>query len=538
MALPSSGPLTLNDIQTEFGGSNPISLSEYYAGGAYVPSGTTGTYGAVPSSGTIGIRNFYGTQKLVMRYKGTIGFRTSANSWYQSALNSNACATVYSGSSTTGVVGIWSNFGSTGSSTGTRRGGVAIFDMATNSYTNAYSFNTPGAPFYPYFPMGDMWGNVWGLVSSSVANNNRIVRLSPSNDYATIQNEWLANANNNSTFPQVTRPGFVNNSVHPTVNYIASNGYFLGVTSTGTITTYNACPAMVSTSFAMVNAVSNTPTLNNEIFNLICPNTATSSISGIGTYDALINRFDGNMNLLGQSSINWNGLASIGGFQIYRVSAGPITNLLLIRGTGRFGGTTTSFQRAFYVWLNLGSAGSIPTVVSATIASSSTETQNLAQPPALVAVKDGYEYWGCWFEVYPSPASYVFKVNSSGIIVEGWINSGTVTSYTQPLCMDTNGTMALFQGSSSLGMYNGVADITRFLNNQYSGWGFASNSTYNGVALTSINGFSVTMNPIISAFSSPLINPCVNTATPPSVSSGQATTAQSASAMMGPVING
>jgi hypothetical protein len=66
MPLPSSGPLSLNDIQTEFGGSNPISLSEYYAGGGLVPSGTTGTYGAVPSSGTISIRNFYGTSKVVI----------------------------------------------------------------------------------------------------------------------------------------------------------------------------------------------------------------------------------------------------------------------------------------------------------------------------------------------------------------------------------------------------------------------------------------------------------------------------------------
>ena len=61
MTLPASGPLSLADIQTEFGGSNPISLSEYYAGGLYVPAGTTGTYGAVPSSGAISIRNFYGT---------------------------------------------------------------------------------------------------------------------------------------------------------------------------------------------------------------------------------------------------------------------------------------------------------------------------------------------------------------------------------------------------------------------------------------------------------------------------------------------
>lgn len=67
MPLPSSGPLSLSDIQTEFGGVNPISLSEYYAGGGLVPPGTTGTFGAVPSSGTISIQNFYGTSNVVYR---------------------------------------------------------------------------------------------------------------------------------------------------------------------------------------------------------------------------------------------------------------------------------------------------------------------------------------------------------------------------------------------------------------------------------------------------------------------------------------
>lgn len=66
MALPSSGPLTLANIQTEFGGSNPIGLNEYYAGGAYVTAGTSGTYGAVPSSGAISIRNFYGTSSATV----------------------------------------------------------------------------------------------------------------------------------------------------------------------------------------------------------------------------------------------------------------------------------------------------------------------------------------------------------------------------------------------------------------------------------------------------------------------------------------
>jgi hypothetical protein len=68
MALPSSGPLSLSDIQTEFGGTNPISLNEYYAGGGLVPAGTSGTYGAVPTSGQISVQNFYGTTNYTPIY--------------------------------------------------------------------------------------------------------------------------------------------------------------------------------------------------------------------------------------------------------------------------------------------------------------------------------------------------------------------------------------------------------------------------------------------------------------------------------------
>jgi uncharacterized delta-60 repeat protein len=61
MTLQTSGAISLSDIQTEFGGANPIGLNEYYAGGGLVPSGATGTNGAVPSSGKINFWNFYGT---------------------------------------------------------------------------------------------------------------------------------------------------------------------------------------------------------------------------------------------------------------------------------------------------------------------------------------------------------------------------------------------------------------------------------------------------------------------------------------------
>lgn len=47
--LPTSGAISLNDIQDEFGGTNPISISEYY-----------GAASGVPSSGAIDLSDFYG----------------------------------------------------------------------------------------------------------------------------------------------------------------------------------------------------------------------------------------------------------------------------------------------------------------------------------------------------------------------------------------------------------------------------------------------------------------------------------------------
>jgi len=55
MALPSSGAISLNDVATEFGGSTPHSLNEYY-----------GVDTGVPSSGTISLSDFYGTSSGVV----------------------------------------------------------------------------------------------------------------------------------------------------------------------------------------------------------------------------------------------------------------------------------------------------------------------------------------------------------------------------------------------------------------------------------------------------------------------------------------
>lgn len=57
MALPSSGPISLTDIQGTMGGTAPTSLSEYYRGGTYVPNITQNN--SIPLSGAISIGDFY-----------------------------------------------------------------------------------------------------------------------------------------------------------------------------------------------------------------------------------------------------------------------------------------------------------------------------------------------------------------------------------------------------------------------------------------------------------------------------------------------
>ena len=60
MTTPT-GTIGLSDVQTEFGGTNPIEIAEYYAGGSFVPATVSG----VPSSGTISLDNLRGKTKII-----------------------------------------------------------------------------------------------------------------------------------------------------------------------------------------------------------------------------------------------------------------------------------------------------------------------------------------------------------------------------------------------------------------------------------------------------------------------------------------
>ncbi len=66
MALASSGQLKFSELQTEFGGENPISFSEYYGGGTIIglSAGNSGrVITNVPLTGRIKMSNFHGAAK-------------------------------------------------------------------------------------------------------------------------------------------------------------------------------------------------------------------------------------------------------------------------------------------------------------------------------------------------------------------------------------------------------------------------------------------------------------------------------------------
>jgi hypothetical protein len=62
MAVTGSAPISITNLVTEFGGSAPHSLTEYYRGGSLVPD--TAFNASVPTSGAISLTNFYGSSSV------------------------------------------------------------------------------------------------------------------------------------------------------------------------------------------------------------------------------------------------------------------------------------------------------------------------------------------------------------------------------------------------------------------------------------------------------------------------------------------
>ena len=76
MAVTGSAPISITNLVTEFGGSAPHSLTEYYRGGSLVPNGPAAN-NSIPTSGAISLTNFFGAVKETStdNYTITIGSR-------------------------------------------------------------------------------------------------------------------------------------------------------------------------------------------------------------------------------------------------------------------------------------------------------------------------------------------------------------------------------------------------------------------------------------------------------------------------------
>lgn len=103
MAISSSGSVGLNTLQSEFGGSNPIGISEYYNADPHKP---------VPSSGTIDLNSFRGssarTAKIVTGNTSEPvplrGYTSANGGYYQAQYGGNSGAAVGSITKTTGLI--------------------------------------------------------------------------------------------------------------------------------------------------------------------------------------------------------------------------------------------------------------------------------------------------------------------------------------------------------------------------------------------------------------------------------------------------
>ena len=136
MAIVSSGAVSLGDIQTEFGGVNPISIDEYYLNGVYVGSNNTG----VPTSGTISLQDFYGASADTL-----VTVTEATRSWTQQITNGKYASGFAINRVADNRNNGWITVASFGSRTPTTVGGATIEGIYYSSGTGA---SDPGSYFY------------------------------------------------------------------------------------------------------------------------------------------------------------------------------------------------------------------------------------------------------------------------------------------------------------------------------------------------------------------------------------------------------
>lgn len=103
MAVKGSGALSMTEIATEFGGSTPYSLSQFYRGAGRVPNGPAAN-AAIATAGAISMGTFYGAVKEMQLMISASTTNVNALSLYIAAFGAPTAATVYRLTIPAGVV--------------------------------------------------------------------------------------------------------------------------------------------------------------------------------------------------------------------------------------------------------------------------------------------------------------------------------------------------------------------------------------------------------------------------------------------------
>lgn len=224
MTLQSSGAISLADVQTEFGGANPIGINEYYSGGSYVLSGgytspftiTSGNKapvygsggGTYPPSGWTGLQNYsVDDESIQIALPFTFSFN---NTGYTTVfIGSNGYLTFGSGSS------VYSSLSASNPAIP-----KLMFGAADNSYQRISSFTSgtdyvsiryegnastnglvgsPGivAEITLYNPSKFLYNNV---IEMLVGNNNRTDGVSNISNASTAYATYTFSANTSYVF--------------------------------------------------------------------------------------------------------------------------------------------------------------------------------------------------------------------------------------------------------------------------------------------------------------------------------------------------
>ena len=138
MTLPNSGSLAFSQIQSEFGGSNPISLSEYYRGGSLVPN--HGNTSNIPTSGQISVSQFYGTSQQAP-VDTNVGGASAQNNGFGKYSTSQRGIQIGSRGTDLPAMGTWNN------QTFTNSGGNQTFTLNRITLFTSNLVTTPSPSF-------------------------------------------------------------------------------------------------------------------------------------------------------------------------------------------------------------------------------------------------------------------------------------------------------------------------------------------------------------------------------------------------------